>query len=320
MPNPLPEPPLALDTTPAPTRGWTPALKARFLDRLAAHGNARAACRNVGLSPEAAYRLRRRDAGFARGWAAAILLARENGIQVLAERAIEGIEEDVWYRGEFRGTRRRYDGRLLLAHLARLDKLAANDDATVVHDAARFDELLARIAGEEAPGDVAGWDGLLPPCRAALADHAADDAKEAVAEAWAAETGKPVHKFSKATRAEFCTVRDAAAAEARAGAETEWDGWFARACGVVDAHAGWPGAAALPGLPGNPLPPAPPPAAGTPGEGRAFSSPRTLSDASTSALARALAGPVRAWPGLDPARHGRGSLRRSAIDLPGVAA
>ena len=62
-----------------PARGWTPELKARFLDRLAAHGNARAACRAVDLSAEAAYRLRRRDAFFARGWAAALVLARENG-------------------------------------------------------------------------------------------------------------------------------------------------------------------------------------------------------------------------------------------------
>lgn len=82
-----------------PARGWTPELKARFLDRLAAHGNARAACRAVDLSAEAAYRLRRRDAFFARGWAAALVLARENGVQALAERAIEGVEEQIYYRG-----------------------------------------------------------------------------------------------------------------------------------------------------------------------------------------------------------------------------
>jgi hypothetical protein len=318
MANPLPEPPLTIDTTPAPARGWTPALKAKFLDRLAAHGNARAACRNVGLSHESAHRLRRRDHDFARGWAAAILLARENGVQVLAERAIEGIEEDVWYRGELRGTRRRYDTRLLLAHLVRLDRLAANDDATAVHDAARFDELLACIAGEQPPGDVAGWDGLLPPSREAHADRAAEDAEEAVAGAWAADTGKPIDRLGKARHAEFRAARDAAAGEARAAAETEWDGWFARACGIADAHAGWPDATPLAGLPGNPLPLARP--AEAPGEGRAFLSPRTVSHASTSALARALAGSARDWPGVDPARHKRRSLRRTAIDLPTAAA
>jgi len=127
-----------------PVRGWTPGRKARFLDRLAVHGNVREACRCVGLSAEAAYRLRRRDAMFARGWAAALVLARQNCEQVLGERAVEGVEEDIFYRGELVGTRRRYDSRLLLAHLARLDRLVDEDGAG--SDAGRFDEILASVA------------------------------------------------------------------------------------------------------------------------------------------------------------------------------
>ena len=101
--------------------GWTPERKARFLDCLAEKGNVRVACGRVGLSQQAAYVLRRRDAQFARGWAAALALARENSVQVLAERAIDGVEDPVWYRGELVGTRRKYDARLLLAHVGRLD-------------------------------------------------------------------------------------------------------------------------------------------------------------------------------------------------------
>ena len=127
-----------------PVRGWTPGRKARFLDRLAVHGNVREACRCVGLSAEAAYRLRRRDAMFARGWAAALVLARQNCEQVLGERAVEGVEEEIFYRGELVGTRRRYDSRLLLAHLARLDRLVDEDGAG--SDAGRFDEILASVA------------------------------------------------------------------------------------------------------------------------------------------------------------------------------
>ena len=41
--------------------GWTPVRKAQFLDHLARHGNVRAACAAVGLSPEAAYKARRRS-------------------------------------------------------------------------------------------------------------------------------------------------------------------------------------------------------------------------------------------------------------------
>jgi hypothetical protein len=134
--------------TPAlPERGWTAERRVRFLDLLAHHGNARAAASAVGLSAQTAYRLRRRDALFARGWNAALLLARDTGAQVLAERAIDGMVEEIWYRGELVGTRRRFDNRLLLAHLGRLDRMADQDDAS--EDAGRFDHLLACLAGEE---------------------------------------------------------------------------------------------------------------------------------------------------------------------------
>src|SRR5687768_13765447 len=94
-------------TTPTSARedGWSPERKLRFLDRLAATGNVHAACAAVGMSRETAYTLRRRDALFARGWAAALLLAREASAELLSDLATEGIEEEVWYRGELKGTR-----------------------------------------------------------------------------------------------------------------------------------------------------------------------------------------------------------------------
>src|SRR6478609_3787772 len=98
-------------------RGWTDERKARFIDSLAARGNVRLACRRVNLSPEAAYRLKRRDPVFARGWAAALVLAYDSGLETLADRAIDGVEEPIWHHGKQVGTRRRYDTRLLLAHL-----------------------------------------------------------------------------------------------------------------------------------------------------------------------------------------------------------
>ena len=45
--------------------GWTRERQALFLDCLAERGNVRLACTRAGMSPEAAYRLRRRDALFA---------------------------------------------------------------------------------------------------------------------------------------------------------------------------------------------------------------------------------------------------------------
>ena len=41
---------------------------------------------------------------------------------MLADRALNGVQEAVFYHGEEVATRTRYDSRLLLAHLARLDK------------------------------------------------------------------------------------------------------------------------------------------------------------------------------------------------------
>jgi len=100
----------------------------RFLEALSVSGNVRAACRSACISPQSAYRLRRADAQFARAWTAACLAARAHVEAVLADRALNGVEEAVFYHGEEVARRRRYDSRLLLAHLARLDKLAESEE------------------------------------------------------------------------------------------------------------------------------------------------------------------------------------------------
>ena len=160
-----------------PASQWTGVVKVRFLECLAQKGNVRVACARVGLSAETAYRQRRRDPVFARSWAAATALARRSAEQVLTDRAIDGIEEDVWFRGELAGTRRRYDSRLLLAHLARLDRMVEQDPAAQ-EDAERFDELLAVLVGAECPADLADADGV-PVCREIAVEMAKDEAREA---------------------------------------------------------------------------------------------------------------------------------------------
>ena len=139
----------ASDAPAARHDGWTAERKAAFLDHLANHGDVRAACREVGISREAAYRLRRRDAVFARAWAAALVLASDAAAELLACRAINGVEEEVWHAGRLVGTRIRFDTRLLLAHIARLDRQA--ESAGAQDDAARFDELVALATGAEPP-------------------------------------------------------------------------------------------------------------------------------------------------------------------------
>ena len=56
--------------------GWTPERRQRFLDLLASCLDVRRACAKVGLSRQAAYKLRRRDPVFARDWTAAQRTAR----------------------------------------------------------------------------------------------------------------------------------------------------------------------------------------------------------------------------------------------------
>jgi hypothetical protein len=213
--------------------GWSPERKLRFLDRLAASGNVRAACAAVGMSRETAYALRRRDALFARGWAAALLLAREAGAELLADMATEGIVEEVWYRGELMGTRRRFDARLLLAHVARLDKLAEGADQAAARDAERFEEILACVAEVDVPQELLD-DDPLPLDRASSVEDAWDE------RGMANEYGE----LEDADYAQYREERAEAIAAARTEAGTRWDAWFAGACERVDAMLGKAGKAA----------------------------------------------------------------------------
>ncbi|MEH6700553.1 hypothetical protein [Parasphingorhabdus sp.] len=138
-------------TTPSPAirhDGWHLDLRVKFLEALAQTGNVQASAYFVQRTRQSAYDLKRRDPDFARAWLAALVLAREEAQDKLQERAIEGVEEEIFYHGEVVATRRRYDSRLLLAHLARLDKIAAEIPAQ--RGAARFGDMLKAIgAGED---------------------------------------------------------------------------------------------------------------------------------------------------------------------------
>ena len=121
-----------------------------FLHALAATGAIRSAAGRAGVSHQTAYRARLAEPLFRRAWDAALLAARCHAEEVLSCRAIDGVEEQVWYHGEEVATRRRYDSRLLLAHLARLDRLTA--DTRVDAFAGDFEAALGRFGeGSEAP-------------------------------------------------------------------------------------------------------------------------------------------------------------------------
>ncbi len=127
--------------------GWHLDLRVKFLEALAQTGNVQASAYFVQRTRQSAYDLKRRDPDFARAWLAALVLAREEAQDKLQERAIEGVEEEIFYHGEVVATRRRYDSRLLLAHLARLDKIAGQIPAQ--RGAARFGDMLEAIGKGE---------------------------------------------------------------------------------------------------------------------------------------------------------------------------
>ena len=119
------------------------ALQAAFVRTLAQWGNVRAAAAQVGVSRAQLYRMRRASAEFRALWDAALVLARPQVEEVLADRALNGVQETVFYHGEEIATRTRYDSRLLLAHLARLDRMEMRGEThAVLRD---FDGEVARL-------------------------------------------------------------------------------------------------------------------------------------------------------------------------------
>ena len=150
----------------APQTQFVAERQVAFLEALAVTGSVRAAARRVKVSHQTCYRARRGSAAFGRAWDAALVVARAAAEAKLADCAMNGVEEEVWYHGELVGTRRRLSDRLLLAHLGRLDRLRT--DARIEVLAENFDAMLTRMRrGQaievEAPADTA--DILSPgPC------------------------------------------------------------------------------------------------------------------------------------------------------------
>ena len=143
--------------------------------------------------------------------------ARSHAEAVLAERALEGVEEPIFYRGERIGSRVKFDARLLLAHLARLDKLC-EQDAAAAAEAERFDAALGELA--ELPEAAVAAD----PASGAAQVWPARDRFVAMAAEQAALASRKATPDKRAA--------DGAAAGAEAG--REWDDWHQALFTAVD--------------------------------------------------------------------------------------
>ncbi|MCX7282842.1 MAG: hypothetical protein NTX28_02150 [Novosphingobium sp.] len=195
---------------------FTPLRIARFLEHLSRSGNVRAAALAAGASQQTAHVRRRRDPAFAAGWEAALLHARAAAEQVLAERALMGTTETIWYRGEAVGQRQRFDARLLLAHLARLDARAARASPAIHRLAEEFDDMLLALGQGEAPAQAA----CLPdPERTRYIEECEAEALRDFHD----ENPEPDEDADDALWDLWGEVRDALMAQARTRAEQAWD-------------------------------------------------------------------------------------------------
>ncbi|MGZ8284271.1 MAG: hypothetical protein ACXW27_01345 [Allosphingosinicella sp.] len=107
--------------------GWLPWKKAQFLLVLVAGGVVADACRAVGMSVASAYALKNRRSGraFGKMWDAVMIhRARGRLADNNLSRAMNGCVEQVLKDGVVIAERRRFDNRLSMAMLTRLDRLA----------------------------------------------------------------------------------------------------------------------------------------------------------------------------------------------------
>ena len=90
--------------------GW----KAAFLCALRRTGNVSAAARAAGICRSRCYEARRRDREFAAAWTDALEEAVDMLEMEAFRRAVEGVGEDRFFRGDVVGTVTRYSDRLLM--------------------------------------------------------------------------------------------------------------------------------------------------------------------------------------------------------------
>ena len=109
---------------------WTPARRGVFLDHLSATCNVRTAAAAAGMWPRTCYALRRRDAGFAEQWSAALQAGYEHLEAKLLARALG---DDDYVPGDPEEVVPDFDPDAALKLLAQRNRLAARGSAGAAH-------------------------------------------------------------------------------------------------------------------------------------------------------------------------------------------
>ena len=124
--------------------GWTPERQERFIEVLAASGCVEHAARAVGKSVSSAYALKSRAEAqpFRLAWDAALEMGVKRLSEAALSRAIHGVAQPIFYKGEKVGERRHYDERLTMFLLR-------------YRDPARYGPWIDRAVSAEEPPDAA---------------------------------------------------------------------------------------------------------------------------------------------------------------------
>jgi len=99
---------------------FTSETKKAFLKALEHDGNVSRVCKAVGISNRCVYNHYQDEPEFREAWDQAVEIAIDGLEREAWRRAVEGVEEDVFYNGEVVGKKKRYSdylmGRMLSAH------------------------------------------------------------------------------------------------------------------------------------------------------------------------------------------------------------
>lgn len=133
----------------------TPKKRAAFLAALEETATVLHACKQIGVSRTCVYNLRQRDEDFALAWADVEERVVERMEREALRRGVDGVERDVYYKGQIVGQERQFSDTLLIFMLkaARPEKYRENvkveHSGTVSHDLASMPvaELEALAAG-----------------------------------------------------------------------------------------------------------------------------------------------------------------------------
>ena len=136
--------------------------KAAFLAELARTYSIRHAAQAAEIHRATAYRWRHEDADFARDWDAALDGCKDQLEQSLYQRAVEGVEEPVFYKGKQCGSVRRYSdtAAIFLLKGARPEKYRENARVEMSGPDGAPIETNAK-AQVEVTGDAARTAGIL---------------------------------------------------------------------------------------------------------------------------------------------------------------